>query len=112
MNSRNDFGHDDSTINIVVVINIIVINDMYGRQKLQPFKDDCYILRDSETLNFIFVILRNTATNMYSHCLEIQKTSSLEWHTHIHIWCTYRCTWHWSRSCDSEQSAQDLGEDG
>ena len=25
VNSRNDFGHDDSTINIVVVINIIII---------------------------------------------------------------------------------------
>jgi len=26
VNSRNDFGHDDSTINIVVVIIIIIFN--------------------------------------------------------------------------------------
>jgi len=26
MNSRNDFGHEDSTINIVVVIIIIITN--------------------------------------------------------------------------------------
>jgi len=25
VNSRNDFGHDDSTINIVMAINIIII---------------------------------------------------------------------------------------
>jgi len=25
VNSRNDFGHDDSTINIIVVIKIIII---------------------------------------------------------------------------------------
>ena len=26
VNSRNDFGHDDSTINIVMAIMIIIIN--------------------------------------------------------------------------------------
>ena len=28
LNSRNDFCHDDSTINIVVAIIIIIINDL------------------------------------------------------------------------------------
>jgi len=31
--SRNDFGHDDSTINIIVVI-IIIITSVNGRQEL------------------------------------------------------------------------------
>ena len=41
MNSRDDFGHDDSTINIVLVITIIIIiflnlgrSSRGGRQKL------------------------------------------------------------------------------
>jgi len=29
VNSRNDFGHDDSTINIVVVIIIIIIIKLF-----------------------------------------------------------------------------------
>jgi len=33
VNSRNDFGHDDSTINIVMAIIIIIINDNVGCQK-------------------------------------------------------------------------------
>ena len=43
MNSRDDFGHDDSTINIVLVITIIIIiflnlgrSSRGGRQKLIP----------------------------------------------------------------------------
>ena len=28
VNSRNDFGHDDSTINIVVIIIVVVINQL------------------------------------------------------------------------------------
>jgi len=30
VNSRNDFGHDDSTINIVMAIIIIIINPSYS----------------------------------------------------------------------------------
>ena len=31
VNSRNDFGHDDSTINIVTAIIIIIITGFVGR---------------------------------------------------------------------------------
>jgi len=31
VNSRNDFGHDDSTINIVMAISIIIIIIMWNR---------------------------------------------------------------------------------
>jgi len=36
MNSRNDFGHDDSTINIVMAIIIIIIIIKYQRYVLKP----------------------------------------------------------------------------
>ena len=37
MNSRNDFGHDDSTINIVMAIIIIVITSEIGLLSFKQF---------------------------------------------------------------------------
>jgi len=37
VNSRNDFGHDDSTINIVMAIIIIVITSEIGLLSFKQF---------------------------------------------------------------------------
>jgi len=47
VNSRNDFGHDDSTINIVMAIIIIIITRerRYGPSRLRVNDDDDEICR-------------------------------------------------------------------
>ena len=73
VNSRNDFGHDDSTINIVMAISIIIIIIMWNRcrvrsgycqQNLDPVI--AYITRSSAVTsrhNYRIKLLNKSRTN-------------------------------------------------
>ena len=75
VNSRNDFGHDDSTINIVMAIIIIIIiitrERRYGPSRLRVNDDDDEICRRLVDLllvccGFVYILYKKSRTSKTS----------------------------------------------